>query len=102
LVHAAEVDTELLGARRNLTMPSISVTVQDQIDALDRVAGTAAVDLIERRPDAAVASIVAGWPERFATDRADALGFACESTYDEIIEAYLEDDAPAAGEPAGN
>ena len=93
LVHAAEIDTAALGNRRNLTMPSISVTVQDQIDALGRVAGDSAVALIEARPDPAVASIVAGWPERFATERADALGFGCESTYDEIIRAYLEDDA---------
>lgn len=93
LVHAAEIDTSALGNRRNLTMPSISVTVQDQIDALGRVAGDSAVGLIEPRPDPAVASIVAGWPKRFATERADALGFECESTYDEIIRAYVEDDA---------
>ena len=93
LVHAAEIDTAALGNRRNLTMPSISVTVQEQIDALGRVAGDGAVGLIEPHPDPAVASIVAGWPERFATERADALGFECESTYDEIIRAYLEDDA---------
>ena len=94
LVHAAELDSTRLGHRRNLTMPSISVTVQDQIDALGRVAGEEAMALIERRPDPAVEAIVAGWPERFTTDRADALGFTCESSYDEIIRAYLDDDAP--------
>ncbi|MDH3682004.1 MAG: SDR family oxidoreductase [Acidimicrobiia bacterium] len=94
LIHAAELDTAAVGPRRNLTMPSLSVTVQEQIDALERVAGPAAVDLIEERPDPAVATIVSGWPERFATDRADALGFRCERTYDEIIACYLEDDRP--------
>jgi nucleoside-diphosphate-sugar epimerase len=94
LVHAAGLDTARLGNRRNLTMPSISVTVQDQIDALGRVAGVGAVDLIERRPDPAVEAIVAGWPERFATSRADELGFVCDPTYDAIIQAYLDDDAP--------
>ncbi len=94
LVHAAGLDTGPLGHRRNLTMPSISVTVQEQIDALGRVAGPDAVALIERRSDPAVEAIVAGWPERFDTARADALGFVCESTYDEIIQAYLDHDAP--------
>lgn len=94
LIHAANLDTAALGPRRNLTMPSISATVQDQIDALGRVVGPDAVARIERRTDPAVEAIVSGWPERFTTDRADALGFVCESTYDEVIEAYLEDDAP--------
>ena len=97
LVHAAGLDTELLGDRRNLTMPSISVTVQDQIDALRRVGGADVVELIERRPDPAVEAIVSGWPEQFATDRADSLGFVCEGSYDEIIQAYLDDDAPRPG-----
>ena len=98
LLHAAGLDTGPLGHRRNLTMPSISVTVQEQIDALGRIAGPEAVDLIERRSDPAVEAIVSGWPERFATERADALGFVCESTYDDIIQAYLEDDAPHQGQ----
>ncbi len=94
LVHAAGLDGNDVGPRRNLTMPSISVTVQEQIEALERVAGPEAVSLIEAKPDPAVASIVEGWPERFATERADGLGFACESTYDEIIKVYIEDDQP--------
>ena len=94
LVHAAGLDSERVGPRRNLTMPSISVTVQDQIEALERVAGPEAVALIKPEPDATVASIVEGWPQRFATERADSLGFACERTYDEIIETYIADDQP--------
>ena len=95
LVQAAELDTSRLGDRRNLTMPSLSVTVEDQIDALRRTAGQAAVDLIEPVDDPAVSAIVGGWPERFDTARADELGFVCESTYDEIIAAYVADDQPS-------
>jgi len=39
LIHAATMDTAPLGARRNLTMPGLSVTVGEQIEALRRVAG---------------------------------------------------------------
>ena len=73
-------------------MPSVSVTVREQLEALARVAGPGAVDLVNEVSDDAVATIVAGWPQRFDTARADALGFRCETTFDEIIEAYLEDD----------
>src|SRR5687767_8911952 len=40
LLHAAELATDRLGARRNLTMPGISASVAEQIEALRRVAGS--------------------------------------------------------------
>ncbi len=91
-MHAAEIDTDQLGDRRSLTMPSVSVTVGEQIQALERAAGPATVALIREEPDQTIASIVAGWPRRFDTARADALGFRCESTFDEIIEIYIADE----------
>lgn len=92
LLHAAVLDTKLLGDRRNLTMPSLSVTVAEQLEALERVGGPEALARVVEREDPAVATIIAGWPQRFSTDRADALGFVCEATYDEIIEAYRQDE----------
>ena len=92
LVHAAELDTERLQGRRNLTMPGVSVTVGEQIEALERVAGPNAAALIVESPDPTVAEIVAGWPTRFDTARATALGFTADATYDDIIRAYIEDD----------
>lgn len=92
LVHAAELNTALLRGRRNLTMPGVSVTVGEQIEALERVAGPNTASLIVESPDPAVAEIVAGWPTRFDTARAGALGFAPDATYDDIIRAHIEDD----------
>ena len=92
LLHAAEIDTSRLQGRRNLTMPGVSVTVGDQIEALERVAGSDTAALITESPDPAVAQIVAGWPQRFDTVRATALGFAADDSYDDIIRAYIEDD----------
>src|SRR4029078_1272136 len=37
LLHAAELDTSLLEGRRALTMPGVSATVAEQIEALRRV-----------------------------------------------------------------
>ena len=92
LVRAAELDTSRLGGRRNLTMPGVSVTVGEQIEALARVAGSKIVALIADAPDPTVAEIVAGWPPRFDTARAASLGFTADETYDDIIRAYIEDD----------
>jgi nucleoside-diphosphate-sugar epimerase len=97
IVHAAAMDTGPLGANRCMTMPGVSATVGEQIEALRAVAGDEAVALIRRAPDPAVAAIVAGWPRDFDTARAKALGFTAEQTFQQIIAVYLEDEM---GQPA--
>jgi D-erythronate 2-dehydrogenase len=92
LTHAAIMDLEPLGARRTLTMPGLSATVGEQIAALRKVAGEKAVGLIRHVPDPIVAAMVSGWPQNFAADRAIALGFRAESSFDEIIRIYIEDE----------
>lgn len=94
LTHALTLDTDRLKGRRALNLPGISVTVAEQIEALRRVAGQHAIDLIQYRPDPAVIAIVAGWPRDFNPARAQALGFESETSFDDIIRVYLEDDLP--------
>src|SRR5205823_4925419 len=62
LLRAMTMDLAALGARRNLTMPGLSATVGEQIEALRRAAGEKAVKLIRHEPDAVIARIVEGWP----------------------------------------
>ena len=92
LLHAASLDTAALGARRTLSLPGLSVTVAEQIEALRRVAGDGAVALIERRPDPAILAIVVGWARAFDPARAVALGFQAESSFDEIIRIHIADE----------
>ena len=92
LLRAATMDTGLLGHERCLTMPGVSVTVAGQIEALRSVAGDEAVRLIRREPDHSVREIVASWPLEFHTNRARALGFRAEATYEEIIGVYVDDE----------
>ena len=94
LIHAAELDGDAIGPRRTLNMPGVAATVADQLAALARAAGPQALELIDRIPNPDVAAIIGGWPRAFAADRARALGFRAETTVDELIAAYLEDDAP--------
>ena len=92
LMHAAALDTTLLGARRTLSLPGVSATVAEQIEALRRAAGEAAVRLIRREPDPAILAIVSGWARAFAPVRAEALGFRAEASFDEIIRVHIEDE----------
>jgi D-erythronate 2-dehydrogenase len=92
LLHAAELDTSQLGQERALTMPGVSVTVAEQIESLRRAGGDEAVRLIRREPDVTIARIVQGWPRGFDPRRARELGFRAETSFDEIVQAYVEDD----------
>jgi nucleoside-diphosphate-sugar epimerase len=94
LMHAAQLDTAQLGTRRNLSMPGISATVAEQIEALRRVGGEKAVKLIRRQPDPVIQRIVEGWPRNFDPRRALALGFRPDPSFDDIIRYHLEDERP--------
>jgi len=96
LVHAATLDTEALGSRRSLTMPGLSATVGEEIEALRRVAGDRAAKLIRHEPDETIVKIVAGWPQNFDASRAQSLGFQAETSFDEIIRAHVEDELGGA------
>src|SRR5688572_17709921 len=65
LIHAATIDGDKVGPRRNLSMPGVAVTVGEQIEALRKVAGESVVRRIRREPDPFVAKIVAGWSRGF-------------------------------------
>ena len=86
------MDLEPLGARRNLSMPGLSATVGEQIEALRRAAGDEAVALIRREPDPFIERIVDGWATRFDPARATALGFVADASFDAIIAAHVEDE----------
>jgi nucleoside-diphosphate-sugar epimerase len=92
LIHAATIDGDKLGARRALSMPGLSVTVGEQIEALRKVAGDKVVARIKREPDAFIQGIVAGWPRNFDTRRALELGFKPDANFEEIIRIHIEDE----------
>jgi nucleoside-diphosphate-sugar epimerase len=92
LLHAAALSCEAFGPRINLAMPGVSCTVGEQIEALRRIAGERAVARIRREPDALTERIVAGWPQLAQAQRARALGFKAERTFDEIIRVHIEDE----------
>ena len=92
LLHAATMDTAVLGNRRNLTLPGISCTVGEQIAALRKVAGDKVVARIRREPNETIIKIVAGWPRNFEAKRARELGFAAENSFEDIIRVHIEDE----------
>ncbi len=93
LLHAGTMDLARLGDRRCLTMPGLSVTISEMIEALARVAGHDVVAHIKRRHDPQIAAIVDGWPRDFSARRAQEAGFTADRDFDSIIRAHIADEA---------
>jgi nucleoside-diphosphate-sugar epimerase len=91
-LNAATIDTSSLGPRRSMTMPGVSATVGEQIEALRKAAGDEAVALIKRVDDPFVQKIVLGWAGRYEPKLATSMGFKAEKNFDEIIAVYQEDE----------
>jgi len=95
IVRAAEASDADWGPRTALNLPSLATTVGEMAAALERVAGRAATDLLDRTPDAAIRRIVKTWPGRFDTPRARALGLTADESFDAVIRAYVRESPDA-------
>ena len=73
-------------------MPGLSCTVEEQIEALRSVAGNEVVKLIEFQPDEKIIEIVKGWPQNFRAQKAKGRGFYAETSFEEIIQIFIEDE----------
>ncbi len=91
LIHLHELDAGPLGDDRAVSLPSITVTAADMLEALARVAGHRKLGAINIKPDPFITRICHSWPLDSESGRADRLGFPREQSLDEIIRYYIED-----------
>jgi len=90
-----DLPAERLGDDRSLLLPSISVTVEEMLAALERAGGARCLARIAWRPDPAVQTIVDGWPRALDAARARALGIMPDADIDAIVAAFIQDDLAA-------
>jgi len=88
LLHAGTVSGDVLGATRTINLPGVTATPTLLLESLERVAGAEARARVRLEIDPAIAEIVVSWPAAFDTDRALALGFACDRDVAAIVEAF--------------
>lgn len=96
LIHAHEIPAERWGMNRVLNPPGRTVSMSEALDAVRRLGGAAAAARVSFEPDPFIMNIVAGWPTAFDTPRAHALGFQADESIDAIVQAFIEDERPAA------
>ncbi|ECG8258029.1 SDR family oxidoreductase [Salmonella bongori] len=80
------------GEAQSINLPGICVTVGEMLDALRKAGGQTARDRVTHQRDEGVERIVASWPGRIDNQRALALGFTVDNTFDDIIERFRQDD----------
>ncbi|MAW52463.1 MAG: NAD-dependent epimerase [Geminicoccus sp.] len=87
-IHALTVDLSQMDHNRALSMPGVSATVGEQIEALAQVGGSEAVALIRKQIDPVIEGIVSGWAPNFTAARARALGFEADWDFMAIVEKH--------------
>lgn len=91
LLHAHELPAAHWKGPRALSLPGISVSVREMLDALARTGGEAARARVKMQPDPRIQAIVLGWPARFDTARADAMGFVRDADFETIVRDYAKE-----------
>ena len=94
-LRALELPESAWGWNRVLNLPGLVASMHDEMAALRRVGGEAAVALVRHDPDPAVVALVRTWAARFETARARAMGFEADADVDAIVRAYVEDNPEA-------
>jgi nucleoside-diphosphate-sugar epimerase len=79
-----------LGLETTVTLPGISVTVGAMLATLEALAGSDVAARVTERPDAAIERIVTTWPGQIITPRAEALGFAPNRDFAEIVREHMD------------
>jgi nucleoside-diphosphate-sugar epimerase len=93
LVHGHELPEERLADSRVVNLPGLSVSVKEMLASLRRVAGDAGADRVRFERDPVIEKIVYSWPGNFAAHYARSLGFAQDANFDDVVRAFIEQDA---------
>ncbi|MEN9671173.1 MAG: hypothetical protein RL018_1450 [Pseudomonadota bacterium] len=95
IIRAAEVSSDAWGPLKALNLPALCTSVGDMAAALERVAGTAATDLLDWTPDPSILKLVETWPGVVASDRANKLGLMPDTDHEAIIRDYIRENPDA-------
>lgn len=91
LIRAAQASDEEWGARTAINLPALTTTVGAMVQALEKLGGKAATDLIDWTPDPEVANIVVNWPSVIDAYRAKRLGLLPDPDFESIVVDYMRE-----------
>ena len=91
-VHAHDLPETKWGSNRVVNLPGITASVAEMLEAVAQIAGGQTAKRVAFRPDTRIQAIVEGWPVRFSTPRALAMGFRADTGIDAVIRDYIADE----------
>ena len=97
ILRAAAVGDATWGSTTAMNLPALATTPRSMAEAMDRVVGYAASDLIDWTDDPVIGAIVRSWPASVETPRASTLSLRPEASFDDIVREYLDDESGQTG-----
>lgn len=94
-LRAAEASDAEWGHRTAVNLPSLSTTVGEMAQALEKVAGKEAAALLDWSPDPAIEKLVRSWPGDVAWERARGLGLKADANFEAIVRDYIAENQDA-------
>ena len=88
-VHAHDLPASAWGTNRALTLPGITFSVKEGVEALRRIAGEAVAARVVFKPVERIQNMIKTFPARFKTDRAIVMGFKADQDINSIIRDYI-------------
>lgn len=95
LVFAGRMETSGFGERgylnRTVNLPGRTMSVQEMLDALEKVGGREVRERVKEERDEVIERIVYGWAVAYDTKRARELGFREEQGLEQTVRDYVEE-----------
>jgi D-erythronate 2-dehydrogenase len=88
-VHAHDLPSSAWGANRAVTLPGITVSVKEGVEALRRIAGNDVAARVVFKPMDRIQTMIRTFPARFNPERALAMGFSADTGIDAIVKDYI-------------
>ena len=88
-IHAHDLPACAWGVNRALTLPGITFSVKQGVEALRRIAGDEVARRVVFKPIERIHNMVKTFPARFETKRALAMGFEADAGIEAIISDYI-------------
>ena len=95
LLRLHDLPGDAFGDTRAMNLPSLSVTVGEIVESVQRVGAGRRLGRVTYAPEARLQAIMDGWPDRFVSARATAHGIGADASIDEIVRDFMATLPPA-------
>jgi nucleoside-diphosphate-sugar epimerase len=91
LLHALKLPSDAMPPHiRVVNAPGISVTIQEMMDALEKVGGKDKLGLVKEKHDPDMARILYSWGQKFDNALAYKLGYRVDSSFEQAVRDYKD------------